>query len=74
MKKIQGINGPSQPLEESLKYQAECQFALEPSATRLIEMATEAGWDHQQVVYALLNIASTHILDRTVLKAKFTYQ
>lgn len=74
MKKIQGINGPSRSLEERLKYQAECQFALEPSATRLIELAIEAGWDHQQVVFALLNIASSYVLDKTVLEAKSTYQ
>jgi len=74
MKKIKRINGPIRSLNEGLRYQEECQFALEPSVTRLIELAIEAGWDHQQVVYALLNIAAPHVLDRTILEAEFTYQ
>ncbi|MND49420.1 hypothetical protein D3C81_1877850 [compost metagenome] len=74
MTKTIRINGPSGTSEKSLKYQEECQFALEPSVTRLIELATEAGWDRDQVVYAMLSIAAPHILDSAFLEGKFTYQ
>lgn len=74
MTKTIRINGPSGKFDKSLKYQEECQFALEPSVTRLIELATEAGWDRDQVVYAMLAVAAPHILDRALLEDGFTYQ
>lgn len=64
MTKTIRINGPSGASNNSLRYQEECQFALEPSVSRLIELAAEAGWDRDQVVFALLSIAAPHILDR----------
>ena len=74
MTKTIRINGPSGTSDNSLKFQEECQFALEPSVTRLIELATEAGWGRDQVVYALLAIAAPHILDRALLEGEFWYQ
>lgn len=55
------INGPSRGLYEGQQYQKECQFALEPSINRLIEVASDAGWDLQQVVYALVILTLSHI-------------
>lgn len=74
MMKTVRINGPSGTSDKSLKYQEECQFALEPSVTRLIELAIDAGWSRDQVVYALLSIAAPHILDRAILEGEFRYQ
>ncbi|MCZ4072105.1 hypothetical protein [Agrobacterium sp. LMR679] len=68
------INGPSRAPDEGPRYQEECQFALEPSVSKLIELAVDAGWDREQVVYALLNLAAPHILDRTILGSEFLYQ
>lgn len=74
MTKTIRINGPSGTSNDSRRSQEECQFALEPSVTRLIELATEAGWNHEQVVYAMLAVAAPHILDRALLEGGFTYQ
>ncbi|UXT97968.1 hypothetical protein [Agrobacterium tumefaciens] len=74
MTKTIRINGPSGTSGKGLKYQEECQFALEPSVTRLIELAIEAGWSRDQVAYALLSLAAPHLLDRAVLEGEFTYQ
>lgn len=68
------INPPGDESIGSRQYQRSCIFALEPSVTRLIELATEAGWDEQQVVYALICIAAPHINDRTLLGTELNYQ
>jgi hypothetical protein len=51
------INAPARPLSDP-GYCNECQFALEPSFTRLHEEAVKAGWEDRQVVYALMLLAA----------------
>ena len=68
------INPPDDEAIGRLQYQRDCVFALEPSVTRLIELATEAGWEEQQVFIALLCIAAPHINDRTLLEPELNYQ
>lgn len=68
------INPPGKNRVGSPQYQAECIFALEPSLMRLIELAKEAGWDEQQVVYAVLCITASHLSDRTLVQAESVYQ
>ncbi|WP_454858326.1 hypothetical protein [Rhizobium binxianense] len=51
------INGPSDASVGSDQYLRDCLFALEPSVIKLIELATEAGWDEQQAVCAIMCIA-----------------
>lgn len=73
MTKAIRINGPSRVFDNDLNYQKECKFALEPSVTTLIELATEAGWSRDQVVFALLSIAAD-VVDRALLEDEPTYQ
>ena len=56
------INSPSLSIE-TLDYQAECQFALEPSIQGLIEKAEGAGWNRQHAVMAILALASQNVTD-----------
>lgn len=51
------INPPSRPFCEPA-YQQECQFSLEPSLAGLVAMAEKAGWDRQQVLLAVMMLAS----------------
>ncbi|MET0173242.1 hypothetical protein HRR99_08430 [Agrobacterium vaccinii] len=51
------INSPSLSVD-TMDYQAECQFALEPSINGLIEKAEGAGWDRQHAVLAIMALAS----------------
>jgi hypothetical protein len=60
MAKANRINPPSHALGDP-QYQTHCQFALEPSVTKLLEMATAAGWDAAQVAYAIMMLAATNL-------------
>ena len=42
-------------------YQVTCRFALGPSVTGLLEMATAAGWDEEQIALAVITLVSMHI-------------
>jgi hypothetical protein len=61
------INSPGNELIGSPQYFRDCLFALEPSVTTLIDLATEAGWDEQQVIYTLMYFAATNIQDDALL-------
>ncbi|KQQ58880.1 MULTISPECIES: hypothetical protein [Rhizobium/Agrobacterium group] len=54
------INSPSLSVD-TMDYQAECQFALEPSIHGLLEKAEGAGWDRQHAVLAIVALASTQV-------------
>ncbi|WP_454686060.1 hypothetical protein [Agrobacterium leguminum] len=56
------INSPSLSID-TMDYQAECQFALEPSIHGLIEKAEHAGWNRQQAALAIVALASEHLTD-----------
>lgn len=56
------INPPQHPVEDS-RYQPECQFALEPSVTKLLQMAEQAGWDTRQAAYAVMMLAAQAVTD-----------
>ncbi|MCD4661463.1 hypothetical protein [Agrobacterium sp.] len=56
------INSPSLS-NDTMDYQAECQFALEPSIQGLIEKAESAGWNRQQAALAIVALASEHLTD-----------
>jgi len=48
------INSPTKILQEE-GYGKECDFALEPSFTRLVEEAKNAGWDELQIALSLIS-------------------
>jgi hypothetical protein len=52
------INPPTHTPSDP-QYPHECRFALEPSISRLIEMAVEAGWDRNHVAWAIMMLASS---------------
>ncbi len=54
------INPPSLTID-TMDYQAECQFALEPSINGLLEKAETAGWDRKHAVLAILALASGQV-------------
>ncbi|WP_157018689.1 hypothetical protein [Mesorhizobium xinjiangense] len=60
MKKAAKINPPEQEPTDA-DYQAHCQFALEPSVTRLLKMAEDAGWEPRQAAYAIMVLAATSV-------------
>lgn len=60
------INSPSS-LRSSLDYQEECKFALEPSISKLIEMAEAAGWDRSHIVIAVLRATIEMAEDNVIL-------
>lgn len=51
------INAPTKSLADA-DYAAECRFAIEPSFTKMIELAAAAGWDRQQVAFATMYLAA----------------
>ncbi len=61
------INGPAAD-ERDIRHLYECKFAIEPSVTRLVEMAVEAGWGRQKVIMSLFlmaaNMVEEHSQDR----------
>lgn len=64
------INPPQHPVGDS-KYQAECQFALEPSVTKLLQLAEEAGWDAHQAAYAVMMLAAQAATDAPTVAVRF---
>jgi hypothetical protein len=54
------INPPEHPISD-LNYQRSCQLALEPSLTKLLDSATNAGWDLHQATYAVMILAATNL-------------
>ncbi|HWK68562.1 MAG TPA: hypothetical protein VNS34_26865 [Rhizobiaceae bacterium] len=56
------INPPGHPVDDS-RYQPECQFALEPSVTKLLQMAEQAGWDPRQAAYAVMMLAAQAVTE-----------
>ncbi len=54
------INPPTRDVTE-LNYQRDCQLALEPSLTKLLEMAERAGWELHQATYAVMILAAEHL-------------
>lgn len=71
------INGPSKLVAATDAYQKECMFAVEPSLVKLMDLAIEAGWDHDQVALAFVCFAMSHLdnpklSDAETPVAKFT--
>ena len=54
------INPPDHPVTH-LNYQRDCQLALEPSLTKLLDMAKQAGWDLHQATYAVMILAAANL-------------
>ena len=54
------INPPENPVTH-LNYQRDCQLALEPSLTKLLDMARDAGWDIHQATYAVMILAAANL-------------
>jgi hypothetical protein len=54
------INPPEHPISH-LNYQRSCQLALEPSLTKLLDLAKDAGWDLHQATYAVMILAATNL-------------
>ncbi|GAK70709.1 hypothetical protein G6L37_15120 [Agrobacterium rubi] len=54
------INSPSLSVD-TMDYQVECQFALEPSINGLLEKAEGAGWDRKHAVLAIVALASGQV-------------
>lgn len=54
------INPPSLSID-TMDYQVECQFALEPSINGLLEKAEGAGWDRQHAILAIVALASGEV-------------
>lgn len=57
------INPPSGYTDNDVRYQTECQFALEPSISGLMDKAEAAGWDRRQAAFAVIALASTLVED-----------
>lgn len=53
------INAPTNDVLDA-DYSAECRFAIEPSLTKMIELAVAAGWDRQQVALAAMFLAAEY--------------
>ncbi len=60
MAKTPKINPPEQEPSDA-QYQAHCQFALEPSVTKLLKMAQDAGWEPRQAAYAVMVLAANSV-------------
>lgn len=54
------INPPENSLTD-LNYQRDCQLALEPSLTKLLDLARDAGWDLHQATYAVMILAAANL-------------
>jgi hypothetical protein len=54
------INPPDQSVTH-LDYQRDCQRALEPSLTKLLDLAQDAGWDLHQATYAVMILAAANL-------------
>lgn len=54
------INSPENAVTH-LNYQRDCQLALEPSLTKLLDMANDAGWDLHQATYAVMILAAANL-------------
>jgi hypothetical protein len=54
------INRPENSVTH-LNYQRDCQLALEPSLTKLLDMAKDAGWDLHQATYAVMILAAANL-------------
>lgn len=61
------INPPSLKID-TMDYQAECQFALEPSINGLLEVAESAGWDRQHAALAVVALASGRLSEDSFLE------
>lgn len=48
------INVPTKTVGEN-GYSAECEFALEPSFSRLVIEAKKAGWDELQIALSIIS-------------------
>jgi len=55
------INGPVHRITDP-EYQRECQSALEPSLSWLAEEAVISGWDHEEVVCALMLMSARRLV------------
>lgn len=51
------INPPTRHIDDPL-YLADCRLALEPSLTKLADLAIEAGWPPKTVGYSLLVLSA----------------
>ncbi|SCX27533.1 hypothetical protein [Agrobacterium rosae] len=60
------INSPSLSVD-TMDYQVECQFALEPSINGLLEKAEGAGWDRQHAVLAIVALVSGQVSEATFI-------
>lgn len=54
------INPPNQSVSHP-GYQRDCQFALEPSVTKLLDLAVAAGWDQEHVIDAVLVLVASRL-------------
>lgn len=53
MAKRSRIHAPTKSLGD-IDYTSECRFAIEPSLTKMIELAEAAGWQRSQVAIAVM--------------------
>lgn len=67
------INPPNHPVTHP-GYQRDCQFALEPSVTKLLELAVAAGWDQNQAIDAVLVLAAERFKLPTVDEGELPVQ
>lgn len=51
------INAPTGD-ERDVHYIDYCKFALEPSVSKLVDLAEDAGWSRQRVLYSLMFLAA----------------
>lgn len=65
MTKPPRLNSPTKVVGDPL-YPLECQFALEPSVIRLIDLATELGWEKQHVLCALMNLVASRVDEHVI--------
>lgn len=59
------INPPDREVTH-LNYQRDCQMALEPSLTKLLDMARDAGWDLHEATYAVMILAAANLRSQSV--------
>jgi hypothetical protein len=54
------IKGPTRNPSDH-EYQTECQMALEPSLSYLVDAAVKSGWPKRQATYALMVMAAKEL-------------
>jgi len=55
---------PPEHADSHPRYQPDCEFALEPSVTRLLENAEAVGWNIHQAAYAIMILSAAIVKKR----------